>query len=139
MSAKVPYLLADEHEIACGAFVYPALARHDFQIGANLTAPGVDDPDAALFENCKCGTARNYSNYCSEETDAMIDRQSEELSFVKRRKMVWDIQRKLEADVARPMLGWRIEYFAQWPYVRNLVAHHSLYNWSRMQEVWLDK
>ena len=27
------------------------------------------------------------------------------------------------------MLGWRIEYFTQWPYVKNLVAHHSLYNW----------
>jgi hypothetical protein len=37
------------------------------------------------------------------------------------------------------MLGWRIEYFTQWPYVRNLVAHHSLYNWGRMQEVWLDR
>jgi peptide/nickel transport system substrate-binding protein len=118
---------------------FPALARHDFQIGANLTAPGVDDPDAALFENYKCGTARNYSNYCSEETDAMIDRQSAELDQAKRLKMVWDIQRRLEADVARPMLGWRIEYFTQWPYVRNLVAHHSLYNWGRMQEVWLDK
>ncbi len=118
---------------------FPALARHDFQIGANLTAPGVDDPDAALFENYKCGTARNYSQYCSEEMDQMIDRQSAELDHAKRLKMVWDIQRKLEADVARPMLGWRIEYFTQWPYVRNLVAHHSLYNWGRMEQVWLDR
>jgi peptide/nickel transport system substrate-binding protein len=118
---------------------FPALARHDFQIGANLTAPGVDDPDAALFENYKCGTARNYSNYCSEEMDRMIDRQSAELNPATRLKMAWEIQKKLEADVARPMLGWRIEYFTQWPYVRNLVAHHSLYNWGRMQDVWLDK
>jgi len=63
----------------------------------------------------------------------------EELNSAKRLAMVWDIQRKLEADVARPMLGWRIEYFTQWPDVKNLVAHHSLYNWGRMQEVWLDK
>jgi peptide/nickel transport system substrate-binding protein len=118
---------------------FPALARHDFQIGANLTAPGIDDPDAALFENYQCGTARNYSNYCSEEMDQMIARQSAELDPAKRLKLVWDIQRKLEADVARPMLGWRLEYFTQWPYVKNLVAHHSLYNWGRMQEVWLDK
>jgi len=118
---------------------FPALARHEFQIGANLTAPGIDDPDAALLENYKCGTARNYSQYCSEEMDRMIDRQSAELDPAKRLKMVWEIQRKLEADVARPMLGWRIEYFTQWPHVKNLVAHHSLYNWGRMQEVWLDK
>ncbi len=50
-----------------------------------------------------------------------------------------EIQRKLEADVARPMLGWRKEYFTQWSHVKNLVPHHSLYNWGRMQEVWLDK
>src|SRR6266542_7113209 len=35
--------------------------------------------------------------------------------------------------------GRRKEYFAQWPYVRNLVAHNSLYNYGRMQDVWLDK
>ncbi len=140
--------VADQlHQIGVGVTVreldtpqyFPALARHDFQIGANLTAPGVDDPDAALFENYKCGTARNYSNYCSQETDRMIDLQSQELNPAKRLKMVWDIQRKLEMDVARPMLGWRIEFFTQWPYVKNLVAHHSLYNWGRMQEVWLDR
>jgi hypothetical protein len=28
--------------------------------------------------------------------------------------------------------------FTQWPHVKNLVAHHSLYNWGRMQDVWLD-
>ena len=50
-----------------------------------------------------------------------------------------DIQRKLEADVARPMLGWRKEYFARWPHVKNLVPHNALYNYGRMQEVWLDK
>jgi len=52
---------------------------------------------------------------------------------------VFDIHTKLEADVARPMLGWRNEYFTQWPYVKNLVPHNSLYNYGRMQEVWLDK
>ena len=48
-------------------------------------------------------------------------------------------QRKLEADVARPMLGWRKEYFTRWPYVKNLVPHNALYNYGRMQDVWLDK
>jgi hypothetical protein len=37
------------------------------------------------------------------------------------------------------MLSWRKEYFAHWPYVKNLVAHNSLYNYGRMQDVWLDK
>ncbi len=118
---------------------FPALSRRDFQIGANLTAGGFDDPDAYLFENYKCGSPRNYTDYCSEEMDRLIDQQSQELDRTKRLKLVADIQRKLETDVARPMLGWRKEYFARWPHVKNLVPHNALYNYGRMQEVWLDK
>src|SRR3989454_191624 len=118
---------------------FPALARREFVIGANLTAGAFDDPDAYLFENYKCGTARNYTDYCNEAMDRLIDEQSEELDRDKRLKRVWEIQRKLEADVARPMLGWRTEYFTRWPYVKNLVPHNSLYNYARMQEVWLDR
>jgi peptide/nickel transport system substrate-binding protein len=118
---------------------FPALSRRDFQIGANLTAGGFDDPDAYLFENYKCGSPRNYTDYCSEQMDRLIDQQSQELDRAKRLKLVADIQRKLEADVARPMLGWRKEYFARWPHVKNLVPHNALYNYGRMQEVWLDK
>ena len=40
--------------------------------------------------------------------------------------------------MARPMLGWRNEYFVSWPYVKTCPAH-SLYNYARMQEVWLDR
>ena len=118
---------------------FAALARREYHIAANLTAAAIDDPDVYLYENYKCGTSRNYTDYCSEEVDRLIDQQSQELDRDKRMKLVWQIQRKLEADVARPMLSWRNEYFTQWPYVRNLVPHHSLYNYSRMQDVWLDR
>jgi peptide/nickel transport system substrate-binding protein len=118
---------------------FPTLARRDFQIGANLTAGGVDEPDILFYENYKCGSPRNYTDYCNEEVDRLIDQQSQELNVQKRRQVVGDIQRKLEADVARPILTWRNEYFVQWPYVKNLVPHHSLYNYGRMQEVWLDR
>ena len=118
---------------------FPALARREFQIAANLTAGGFDDPDAYLVENYKCGSSRNYTDYCNEATDRQIEAQSQELDRAKRLKMVGDIQRTLEAEVARPMLGWRKEYFARYPYVKNLVPHNALYNYGRMQEVWLDK
>jgi peptide/nickel transport system substrate-binding protein len=118
---------------------FPALARRDYLIGANLTAGGFDDPDAYFVENYKCGSSRNYSDYCNEETDRLIDQQSQELDRAKRTRLVLDIQRRLEADVARPMLGWRKEYFAHWPHVKNLVPHNALYNYGRMQDVWLDR
>jgi peptide/nickel transport system substrate-binding protein len=52
---------------------FPALARRDYQIGANLTASGIDDPDGYLFENYKCGASRNYTDYCNETMDRLID------------------------------------------------------------------
>ena len=70
---------------------------------------------------------RNYTDYCDEQVDRLIEAQSQELDRAKRLKLVWEIQRKLEADVARPMLGWRKEYFTQWPYVKNLVPDNALY------------
>jgi len=118
---------------------FPVLARRDFQIGANLTAAGIDDPDAYFYENYRCGASRNYTDYCSEQVDRMMDAQSQELNQEKRYNLVSEIQRKLESDVARPMLTWRMEYFTRWPQVHNLVPHNSMYNYARMQEVWLDR
>lgn len=49
------------------------------------------------------------------------------------------IQRKLGAASVRPVLAWRLDYFARWPYVKNLTLHHSIYGWGRLQDVWLDR
>jgi peptide/nickel transport system substrate-binding protein len=118
---------------------YPVLARRDYAVGANLTATGIDDPDAMFYEHYKCGSTRNVTDYCNPEVDRLIDLQSQELDREKRLRLVWDIQRKLEEDVAKPMLGWRTGYITMWPHVKNLVPHHSIYNWARMQDVWLDR
>ena len=121
------------------AIWYPALARRDYAIAANLTAVGVDDPDAILYEQYKCGSLRNLTDYCNPEVDRLIEQQSRELDPNRRLALVLRIQRQLEDDVAKPMLGWRNDYFAAWPRVKNLVPHYVLYNWARMQEVWLDR
>jgi peptide/nickel transport system substrate-binding protein len=66
----------------------------------------------------------------------MIEAQSQEIDLKKRLGMVWAIQKKLEEDAARPVLDWRMDYFAMWPHVKNLIPHQSIYNFGRMQEVW---
>jgi peptide/nickel transport system substrate-binding protein len=113
--------------------------RGDYQIGANLTGVGPDDPDANYFENYGCGSPRNYSQYCNEEVSKMIEAQSQELDVKKRLALVAALQKKIEQDAARPLLAWRIDYFTHRPYVKNLIPHQSIYNFGRMQEVWLDK
>ncbi len=118
---------------------HPMATRGDYQIGANLTGVGTDDPDANFFENYACGSPRNYSQYCSESVMKAFDRQSQELDPKKRLEMVIAIQKTLEQDAARPVLAQRLDYFAHWPHVKNLVPHNNVYNFTRFQDVWRDK
>ena len=56
---------------------HPLATRGDFQIAANLTGIGADDPDANFYENFACGSPRNYSFYCNEQVMAQIHQQSQ--------------------------------------------------------------
>ena len=114
-------------------------SRKDFQIGANISGYGVDDPDSNFFEHYTCKSARNYTGYCDEEAEKLIERQSRELDVKKRLVLVPRIQKKLEDDAARPMLSWRYDDYAHWPHVKNLIPRHNVYNYGRMQGVWLDR
>ncbi len=117
----------------------PLKTRGDFTVGADRTGIEPDDPDSNFYENYGCASPRNYARYCDEAVAKLIDQQSQELDGAKRLALVQEIQRRLEASAIRPVLVWRLDYFAQWPHVKNLVPHHSLYSWGRMQDVWLDK
>jgi peptide/nickel transport system substrate-binding protein len=118
---------------------HPKVTRRDYEMATNLTGIGPDDPDANFFENYKCGSPRNYSDYCNPEVDKLIEQQSQTTDAAKRLQLVHEIDKRLLEEGARPMLGWSNDYFTMWPYVRNLEPHQSIYNYGRMQEVWLDK
>jgi peptide/nickel transport system substrate-binding protein len=118
---------------------HPLVTRRDYLVGTNLTGIGVDDPDANFYENFACGSPRNYTDYCDEGVMKMFEQQSQEVDRKKRTQQVTQIQKKLEEDAARPVMGWRLDYFPMWPYVKNLIPHHNIYNYGRMQDVWLDK
>jgi len=118
---------------------HPMATRGDYQLGANLTGLGTEDPDANFYENYACGSPRNYSQYCSEDVMKLFERQSQELDPKKRLEQVVAIQKRLEQDAARPILAQRLDYFAHWPHVKGLAPHHNVYNFTRFQDVWRDK
>ena len=119
---------------------HPKMTRLEYQVALNLTGTAVDDPDAMYFENYHCGSQRNFSGYCSEEIDRLMAEQSQTLDRAKRLKIVNEIDRKLQADGARPILGWAKQYAVHWPYVKAFPQHeNSIYNVTRFQDVWLDK
>ncbi len=118
---------------------YGRLARREFQIAANVSGIGAEDPDANYFENYACASNRNYTDYCSKEAEELMARESQEQDRAKRLLLVRELDRKLQHDVARPIMAHRLDYFMHWPQVKGLVPHNSIYGFGRMQDVWLDR
>jgi peptide/nickel transport system substrate-binding protein len=119
---------------------FPKVARKDYQIGLNLTGSAVDDPDQQFYENYACGSQRNYSAYCNKELDALVDKQSAEADQQKRKQMVWEIDRKLQEDVARPIISQNRAATCWQPHVKGVTLMvNSSYNGWRMEDWWLDK
>ena len=83
---------------------FPKVARKDYSLGLNLTGNAVDDPDQSFYENYACGSERNYTGYCNKEIEKLFDQQSAETDVAKRKKLVWEIDKKLQEDVARPII-----------------------------------
>jgi len=119
---------------------FPKVYRKDYRIGLNLTGAGVDDPDAQFYENYACGSDRNYTGYCNPVIDKLFDQQSVERDPEKRRNLVWDIDRKLQEDGARPIL-YHNRFATCWqPQLKGLtIMVNSLFNGWRMEDVWLDQ
>ena len=119
---------------------YPTLARKDFKIAVNVTETAVDDPDVAFYENYKTGALRNYTGYSNPEVDKLIDQQSAEPNVQKRKKLVWEIEKKLIEDDARPILFYTRAANCREPKVKNLTTMvNSIYNQSRFEDVWLEQ
>ncbi len=119
---------------------FPKIARKDFMVGANLSGSGVDDPDAYFFEHYACGSERNYTNYCNPELEKMYEQQSIEPDQAKRKKLVWEIDRQLTEDGARPIIyDYRLGT-CHYPRVHGItIMINSIFNGWRFETAWLDK
>jgi len=116
------------------------VARKDFMVGLNLTGLGVDDPDAQFYENYACGSQRNYTGYCNKDLQKLFDKQSMLEDVEERKKLVWDIDKKLQEDAARPIIVQNKAATCWQPHVKNFTTMtNSIYNGWRMEDVWLDK
>jgi peptide/nickel transport system substrate-binding protein len=119
---------------------FPKIVRKDYAVGLNLTASGVDDPDQQFYENYACGSERNYTGYCNRDIEKLFGEQSKMTDQEARKKLVWEIDKKLQEDGARPIVYhwqggtcWR-------PEVKNfLIMINSAANGFRYEDVWLDR
>jgi peptide/nickel transport system substrate-binding protein len=100
----------------------------------------VDDPDAHFYENYACGSERNYTNYCNQDIMKLIDQQSMETDQAKRRELVWEIDKRLQEDGARPILYHdRAAQCWQAKVKGFTMMTNSVYNGWRMEDVWLEQ
>jgi len=119
---------------------YPKIQRKDFTVGLNITEAGIDDPDPQFYENYVCDGQRNYTSYCNAEVDKLVDRQSIESNQQKRQQLVWEIERKLAEDDARPMIFYGRIGTCWQPRLKGLTVQvNSIYNMSRFEDIWLEQ
>ena len=82
----------------------------------------------------------NYNGYCNFDVEKLIDQQSVESNRQNRQKLVWEIERKLAEDGARPIIYYGRGATCWQPRVKGLtVMVNSIFNGWRMEDVWLDK
>ena len=118
---------------------YPKILRKDYTVGLNGQTAG-PDPDPILDLFYGCGSSLNWNGYCSAEVDKLIEQQSIEADPGRRKQLVWEIERKLAEDVARPIIFYT-RFATCWrPYVKGLtIMVNNIFNGNRMEDVWLDK
>ena len=118
---------------------FPKVMRRDYIVALNLAGSG-PDPDQNLPLLYACGAELNYNGYCSPEVDRLIDQQSSETDQEKRKQLVWEIERRLAEDGARPIIYYSRQGSCWQPYVKGqTIMINSIFNGWRMEDVWLDK
>jgi peptide/nickel transport system substrate-binding protein len=117
---------------------FPKMMRRDYSVGLNLQGAG--DPDETFPLLYGCGSAFNRNNYCNPDVEELIGRQSGEADQEKRKQLVWQIERKLAEDIARPIIFYSRGGTCRQPYVKGLTLMvNSIFNGWRMEDVWFDK
>lgn len=127
-------------EVVESANWFAKIARKDYSVGLNLTGRGVDEPDVDFFENYACGSQRNYTGYCNPELQTLFEKQSSLTDLEERKALVWQIDQKLQMDVARPVIFHSHSATCWHPQVKGVTMNrNSTYNGWRFEDVWLDR
>ena len=133
--------IAGELDIVETANWNPKVTRRDYMVGLENTGSAVvDDPDQQLYESYACESDRNFTGYCNRRLEDLFHQQSRETDLQRRRELVWDIDRTLQEEGARPVIFHTRGATCWHPQVKGLTTMvNSIYNGWRMEDIWLDK
>jgi peptide/nickel transport system substrate-binding protein len=98
------------------------------------------DPDQQFFENYACGSERNYTGYCNKDIEKLFGEQSQMTDQEARKKLTWEIDKRLQEDGARPIIYHWQGATCRRPEVKGLtIMVNSAANGWRWEDVWLDR
>jgi len=81
----------------------------------------------------------NYTGYCNPGVDKLVDQQSAESDKEKRKQLVWEIERRLAEDDARPVIFYPRQATCRHSHVKGMTMMvNSIYNSFRYEDLWLD-
>ena len=119
---------------------YNRMLKRDYMVGMNVQGIGIDDPDVVFYENYVCGAERNYTNYCNPEIEKLFDQQSRMSDIEARKKLVWEIDKQLQEDAARPVIMHGQAATCWRPETKGVrLSGNSIYNHWRFEDIWLDR
>src|SRR5712675_795014 len=119
---------------------FPKIFRKDYQVSIGLQAGEIDEPDQEFYGRYACGAQLNLTGYCKRELEQRFDRQSMEPDQEKRKQLVWEIDKKLQEDGARPIIAHYRQATCWQPRVKGLTMMvSSIFNGWRFEDVWLDQ
>jgi peptide/nickel transport system substrate-binding protein len=129
-----------ELEVIESSIWHNRLTKKDYTVALNTSGVGIDDPDAVLKGAYACNSEANYTKYCTPQVDSLLDRQSQEADIDKRKAIVWEIERVLAEDVARPIIYHNRSSTCWHAHLKGYMhQENSIYNNWRFEQVWLDR
>ena len=116
------------------------LAKRNYMVAVRSRGQAMDDPDVSFYESFSCNSRSNVDGYCNQEMEALFEQQSATIDPAARKKLVKEIDRKLQMDVVRPTITFAALPNCRRPYVKGYVPSlNNQYSNLRMEDVWLDK
>ncbi len=114
--------------------------KKNYSVGVRSRGQPIDDPDVSFYESFSCTSTRNADGYCNKDMEALFEQQSTTVDPVARKKLVQDIDRKLQLDIVRPTITFAALPYCRRPHVKGYVPSlNNQYSNLRMENVWLDR
>lgn len=115
-----------------------ARSKHNFDTMLGMMNVEPIDPDAlGRYVSRKLGGV--YAGGDDDKLLELFDKQAEEGNESERKKIVFDLQRRVAETVPHLTIAWQTSFIAFWPEVKNYVAESGTFSHTKLEDIWLSK